>query len=602
MPNVTKPFPNVIDRRGFIKTSSLVALAGALRLKPSASAATGSPALAPKEGVSTDDILSELVRANDAAIPALLARQERRAGHRWLGGVYDRNGLHNVRATAGLISTLVCAASAERSRYFKTGAFTEPLRFAVADLLKAQHDDGTIDFESTNFHSSPDTAFVVEFVAPACELMRTSALSEYAQLGERLRTFIIKAADGLLTGGVHTPNHRWAVCSALAVAYSMAPNPQYLNRIDEWFAEKIDIDVDGQYDERSTSVYSPVIDRSLLTIARYLNRWELLEPVRRNLEMTLYYVHPDGEVATEASRRQDRYERGSMARYYMSYRYLAVHDRNGRFAAMARWTERVALPQLGGIGTAGWLELASFLTVPTLREPLPPDSPLPTDYVKVFAGSHLARIRRGKMSATVLAQNTTIVSFHKGAAALEAVRLASAFFGKGQFAGEKLVVENGRYTLRQKLEGPYYLPLTKQQIAQGLPPTLSATTGALAVEHRQRSHIQTLESLIEVSEENGRLTLKIDVRGTDNVPLAIELAFRHGGKLDGVELVEGSTESFLLKTGEMGLYTFGGETIEFGPGFADHSNTHLRGALPKWEGQSVFLTGCTPFTTTLTIS
>jgi hypothetical protein len=388
----------------------------------------------------------------------------------------------------------------------------------------------------------------------------------------------------------------------LAVAYSLAPNPRYLARIDEWFAEKLDIDIDGQYDERSTSVYSPVIDRSMLTIARYLKREELLEPVRRNLEMTLYYVHPDGEVATEASRRQDRYERGSMARYYLSYRYLAAHDNNGRFAAMTRWLERVALPQLGGIGTAGWLELASFMTLPMLRQPLPADSLLPTDYVKVFSGSSLVRIRRGVTSATVLAQNTTILSFHKGSAALEAVRLATAFFGKGQFSGEMLEVSGDRYTLRQKLDGPYYQPLTKEQIIQGIPPTLSATTGALAIEHRQRSNIQNLESVIEISEDNGKITLQISVRGTANVPLAIELAFRHGGKLEGVDVLDDCANTHLLKTGAMGRYTFGGQTIVFGPGLAEHTNTHIRGALPKWDGQSVYLTGCTPFTTTCTFA
>ena len=96
------------------------------------------------------------------------------------------------------------------------------------------------------------------------------------------------------------------------------------------------------------------------------------------------------------------------------------------------------------------------------------------------------------------------------------------------------------------------------------------------------------------------LTLTISVGGTDEVPVAVELAFRHGGKLTGVEPVPHVENAFLLKSGT-GRYTIGDDTIEFGPGRVDHTYTQVRGALPKWDGLSVYLTGLTPFKTTLTI-
>ena len=49
------------------------------------------------------------------------------------------------------------------------------------------------------------------------------------------------------------------------------------------------------------------------------------------------------------------------------------------------------------------------------------------------------------------------------------------------------------------------------------------------------------------------------------------------------------------------MNAIGGETIAFGPGLSAHSWTQLRGALPKWDGQSVYLTGFTPFRATITI-
>lgn len=576
-----------MHRREFLALGTGALVIGALGA--GRARAAGNPSAA-------DELLRELIRANDAAIPALLAKQERRTGHRWLGGLPNDFGIHTARGTSGFIMALACGVGARDSNYFSSPELVEPLRLAARYLLAAQHGDGTTDLPETNFHSPPDTAFCLEALYPAYLLLQASTLPGLGDVREDLKKFFVKAGDALATGGVHTPNHRWVVCGGLASIHSLFPDPKYLARIEEWLAETVDIDPDGQFTEKSTSVYSPVVDRALLTVARLLDRPALLDPVRRNLEMTLFYVHPDGEVVTEASRRQDRYQRGSMARYYYSYRSLALRDGNGRFAAMARQIERNARPQLVG-------ELAALLTQPEMLRDLPADAPLPTDYAKDFAYSNLARIRRGAVSGTILAANTTLFSFRKGTAALEAVRLASAFFGKGQFVADELVVRDGRYILRQKLDGPYFQPLTKEQIASGEHVRM-APNGTLATDSRAarlRSNIQNYEAVVEVMESAGKFTLAISVTGTDDVPVAIELAFRHGGKLSGVQPVAGVNDAFLLSSGT-GRYSLGSDTIEFGPGCADHTYTQVRGALPKWDGQCVYLTGFTPFHTVIAIS
>jgi hypothetical protein len=574
-----------MDRRTFLQTSGSAALLGALGLQP----VFGST------GDAAEGILRELVQANDVAISGLLARQERRPGHRWRGGIIDGNGLHTPRGTSELVVALACAAGAADSVHYRSPKLAEPLRLAVNYLLAAQHDDGTIDLRETNFRSPPDTAFCLESLCPACVLLRANPEPAFAPATAELGRFIVRAGEALITGGVHTPNHRWVVCAALASVHVLFPDPRLVTRIDAWLAEGVDLDADGQYTEKSTAIYSPVVDRALLTVARLLNRPALREPVRRNLEMTLYYVHPDGEVVTEASRRQDRFQRGSMARYYYSYRSLALLDGNGRFAAMARQIERTARGQFGG-------ELSALLTEPELLAPLPADLPLPADYARVFAGSNLARIRRGSASGTILATNTTLFSFRHGQAALEAVRLASAFFGKGQFSADTLKVEDGRYVLRQTLEGPYFQPLSAEQIAAGEAVRM-APNGTLATDSRAlraRSNIQTLETVVEITESAGRFQLAITIEGTDEVPVAVELAFRHGGTLHGVKPVSGVDDAYLLES-DTGRYVVGEDTITFGPGRVEHTYTQLRGALPKWDGLSVYFTGVTPFKTTLTI-
>ncbi len=576
-----------MNRREFL--ASTTALTSLAALGPRSFAAEAVPA-------ASDDLLQEFIRANDAGIPALLAKQERRTGHRWLGGQVNEYGLHTAQNTSGFVSALASAACAPGSKYYKSAELVDPLHLAIGYLLAAQHPaDGTVDYYATNFHSPPDMAFILEVVCPACVLLRASPVPALAALAGELGKFITRGAEGLVTGGVHTPNHRWVVCAALASANALFPNPRYVTRIDQWLAEGIDLDPDGQYTEKSTTVYSPIVNRALITVARHLHRPELLEHVRRNLEMTIFYVHPDGEVVTEASRRQDRYQRGSMARYYYSYRTLALIDGNGRFAALCRQIERTARHQIG--------ELAAFLTEPTLLRALPADAPLPTDYAKHFSYSALARIRRGAASATILANNPTLFSFRKNSAALEAVRFATAFFGKGQFTADTLEVRDGRYILRQTLEGPYFQPLSAEQIAHG-DHTKMAPNGTLATNSkalRTQSNLQRLDAVVAITETAGKFSLALSLTGTADVPVSIELAFRAGGKLTGVEPVPHVTDAFILRSGT-GKYTLGDDTIEFGPGQIAHSYTQVRGALPKWDGQSVYLTGLTPFQTTLTIS
>jgi hypothetical protein len=113
--------------------------------------------------------------------------------------------------------------------------------------------------------------------------------------------------------------------------------------------------------------------------------------------------------------------------------------------------------------------------------------------------------------------------------------------------------------------------------------------------------VQRLVSGIVVRESGGAFEIDADVSGADRVPLAIELGFRRGGTLTGVVPLAGTADAFLLREGT-GEYRAGPDSIRFGPGHADHTWTDLRGALPKLDALSVYLTGFTPFRTTLRIA
>ena len=78
----------------------------------------------------------------------------------------------------------------------------------------------------------------------------------------------------------------------------------------------------------------------------------------------------------------------------------------------------------------------------------------------------------------------------------------------------------------------------------------------------------------------------------------MELIFRKGGKLAGVEAVANNAEAFLLM-GKQASYTVGNDKIQFGPGTYAHKWLQLRGALPMMDAPTVYITGYTPFKHTI---
>jgi len=542
----------------------------------------------PPSPASSEDIYSRLVKASDAAIPVYLEHQEQRPGHRWRGAWVDEYGIHSPGGSTGFIRSLAAVYCAPESAWHQRKELIPRLELAVHYLLAAQHEDGTIDLYTTNFHSPPDTAFAVEPLCAAVAMLRKHGTQETERILAGLDHFLAGAARALRLGGIHTPNHRWEVCAALSLLHSLYPDERLVARIDNWLGEGVDLDGDGQFTERSTTIYSPVVDRAFLIMAVLLHRPKLLEVVRRNLEMTLFYLHADGEVATEGSRRQDQFQRGTLSGYYLPYRHLALLDKNKRFAAATRLIEAKS-----GNGLAGYL--SHFMIHPELREALPEDAPLPDDFARFFSHSELVRIRRGPVSATILANNATILSFHKGGAALEALRIASAFFGKGQFVSPSLEGNGNEYILSQHLEGPYYQPMPSEY--------RRSDGNWLKMDRALRppSEVQRLDQVVKIKESQGRLAIHIDIRGCERVPVAIELSFRKGGELQGAIPVQGLADAFLLEKGQ-GRYRAEGQEIEFGEGQAEHRWTQLRGALPKPDALCVYLTGFTPFQKRLLIS
>ena len=524
-----------------------------------------------------DDVVGKL----DEEVERLLKLQILDRRNRWFGGYPDSNGLVNPHSAGRLFERFVCVYVCPQSRFHQDDQIRQRIGYAVEHLNAAQNSSGNIDLLTTNFNSPPDTGFVLQPVACGAKLAQ---LFDEPEILEWITPFLNKAGHALSVGGIHTPNHRWVVGAALTQLNDIHPNGRYIARIDQWLAEGIDIDEDGMYTERSTTVYNAVTNNALVSMADKLKRPELLDPVRQNLDAMQYLLHANDEVVTEISRRQDLHTRGNLSRYWFALRYMAIVDQSGSYAAMLRPYEpdQIQLPRL--------------MEYPVLYQPLPHPGELPARFEKTFSAAGVTRIRDGRLSATVIHEGSSrLFSVHFGKAALHAVRFATAFFGKGQCVPDQYACENGQHVWRQSLRGPYYQPLKPSRRVAPNGPAWSESRL-----EREQSEVCQMHYEVRLSRRDFGFELRIKAEGTDRVPLSIEFNLREGGKIDGAEQVAGKGDTYVMG-GDMVTYTMGNDIMRFGPGGHENIYTQVRGALDKLPGTSVYITGFTPFEQTIRI-
>lgn len=561
------------QRRTFIKNTALGAT-GLMLLPPY------NPAMVDQKNIT--EILKKTIGFIEERIPGLLAGQINAPGDRWHGGLANGYEIPNAHSTTALIVNLANVYCCPFSKYYQDVNLEGPLKLAAACLVNIQYEDGTIDLYSTNFHSTPDTAFIVNDLAPIYELLLASENPAIAEVIQSLKAFLLKAGECLTIGGIHTANHRWVVSGALACLHHLFPNAKYVSRIEEWLSEGIDQDPDGQYTERSVSIYSPICNNMFLTIGRLLNRPKLFDVVRKNLEMTLYYIQPGGEVLTDASGRQDSTRIGLVHGYYYSYKYFAILDQNPVFEAVCHLIETTMPNRITRYFSMLFID-------PHFNEASPEPSLIPIQYRKHFKYSGVYRIRENNLDVSVIENNPTFLVVKKGDAVLQSMRLHAAFFGsKGQFAAEEMEVVGTEVRLKRSIAHGYFQPFPAEKR------TGDGNWEEMPRSKRALTERQILNYLVTIKVINQEVLIEVSVEGTDEVPVCIELSFRTGGKLDGVESSDSNGLVHFLEQ-QQGQYKMEDDVISFSPGVSGHKWAPMRGMWEVPSGENVYLTGSTPF-------
>ncbi|WP_222851189.1 hypothetical protein [Phytoactinopolyspora mesophila] len=540
-----------------------------------------------------------VIAAADGAVDGVLAMSPADLGTAPLGP---------YRASMRRIKLLVGAYLVDGGRHTGDAALISHA-VAHAEALRSMQTASGLFLGGDNIESPPDSAFAINDVCDALELLRRAAASSLVPLEQMLGAIADAATPPMLAGGVHTPNHRWELTAALARLYRLRPDPAVRVRAEQWLAEGIDQQSDGMYSERSANYAAHVSNPSLAVIGDVFDRPDLHDVVVRNLEATLGLILPDGSVETVHSRRQDqRGEPFPLAPYLVAYRRFAIERGRGDFA----WAAGRAAAQ--GVAEPHTV-LTEMLLDPRLAELLPgaePPAPTrreawgasglvvdanPARTLVLYGGSDYPRQRRIRSG---LANNPTFLRMFAGEVVLESVRLSRDFFGLGPFRAAGIEHDGDAFVLNERLEGRYYHPLTGgDRRADGAYDLVDEGRFAAAMSFGdRRSDTVVLRTRLVARPTGNGVELEIVTDGPA-LPWALEFAFRDGGEFSGGS--EGPDGSVRLDSGTA-CYRSGGSTVEFGPGTGEAGPARYQpgedysylGATDAAGGRRAYIVGSAP--------
>lgn len=460
-------------------------------------------------------------------------------------------------------------------------AYVERMEAAADYLLSAQRPTGRIDLLDCNIDSPPDTAFSV---IPIClgyeHLWACGFPAELQSLRVKLDQFLQAAAKGLIEGGVHTPNHRWVITSALLLLQRRFPDLAARPIANAYLAETFDINDEGFFIERSASVYDAVCDRSLFLIDWCIGHKAAREAALKNLRLDLQMLNEDGTIETGLSHRQDYGKRAVPSGLTSCYLRAYALTNDPAFLSAARGIYSAMKTPLSlrrdNEVAAVWLAHEYLLGLPEPRE-------------RVLNGAYLLRgtlhlekagyWRAGTDAYMVscFSGRPHLLSFRAGEAELASLQIAQAYLGHGQFVADEMISGHRQLQLLYKGKHPgrlspaYYKPLGRE------------------VPVEKWSEVYAQRETVPMPAPGGKLTIKLEDEGVvlEFLPDKIQegtlgqiaFDFPPGGvwECDSCRVKPEAGQVMFLKEG-FGRMSFGNDVIEIGPGCYGHGTWSMRDA------------------------
>ena len=474
------------------------------------------------------------------------------------GGLLTEGGLVQAKSTMYGAANLIALYCNQDSRYHQDRRLLDRVRIALAYVKRQHNEDGTFDYINCNFNAAPDTAFCLKGLLPSWRLLCMKEDADSTALKNDIADIFRRAAYGIMQGGFHTPNHRWAIASILMACFNMFGDESMKAVADSYLLEGIDCTGDGEYAERSAGGYNAVNNDAMILLGEETGDESYFGHVVRNLNMMFTYVEPDGSIFTNNSTRQDYGRKVYPENYYFEYLYMAHRTGNAAFAAAANQI-------MEDIIERGHLApdcLPDLMANPQLVGWKPEGCGFPTQYRRNYRDSGIVRVRRGDTSYSLLNNSDRFLYFQTGALTAS-LRIGVTYFDQRSFRIQQLEEREGGFTLHYKAAGWYYKPFKENP----------GTTDWWAMDNasREKIHGPDLQFTVWVDEVEDGVSVRIKTEGCPKVPVKVELCLSKGCSVHSEHfMTEGAAGGSIVAASGTVTVEKGVDVMRIGPAFGTH--------------------------------
>lgn len=506
------------------------------------------------------------------------------------GGFADPAGIVQAKFAIYRTASMTAAYCNEDTCFYHDKRVLESILTGLDYVMRVQHENGLFDYITCNFFSAPDTAFCIKKLLPVYQYLRgrrdgssgpeggngqaesgksvesggksTVLTAEENCILDKVEHIVRQGAYGLLQGGFHTPNHRWAIASVLMACSRLFDSKEMEQAASAYLNEGIDCNEDGEFAEKSAGNYNRINNDAMILLSEATGDPSYEQNALRNLRMMLTYWEPDDSVFTANSTRFDKDRLIYPKDYYMEYLKMGMKYDIPEFLQMCNTIfDIVDRRQITSPDFLIW-----FMLNPEYRKLEYQGSYQRPDFQSFYQESGIARGQQGSFTYTVMNGKSNFLYLHNGTMKLE-MKVAGSFCEHRAFKSERMeAVSPGEYHLSQTMRGWYYLPFAEKP----------STSDWWKMDNASRDKKSGPDMQIDVwvKEAGNGIDVRVKTSGVEGAPWRIELAFSGVNFLtnDYVDLPLTGSETVVVKHGytEVGN---GKDTLIVGPCFGEHHFT-----------------------------